>query len=101
MELGDAAEGQGILDPAAFCGGDHLGIGQQVPDVFRRFGLIRMGPDRHHPGVEGIHHPLEDLQAHSPHHIGGPGRLEHVIEPDGSQGRGGSGAGCGRRAGAE
>ena len=52
-----------------------------------------MGPDGHDPGIEGIHHSLEDLQAHGPHHIGGPGRLEQVIKTDGSQGRGRRGAG--------
>ena len=92
MELGDAPQGQGVLHPAAPVLLHNARPLEHPADVLRGVELVRVGPDGHHPGVEGVDNPFHGLQGHGPHDVGGLGGVEHVIEGQGGHGGGGGGA---------
>ena len=95
MELGDAAQGQGVLHTAAAVLFHDAGALQQTADVAGGVGLVGVRTDRLHPGVKGVHHALQGLDRHGTDDVGGLGGLLQV--PQGQSGHGGGGGSSGHQ----
>ena len=92
VDLGDAAQGIGVLDPVLLAVVQDLRAGQQQAHVRGHRHLALLAPHLVDPGVEGVPQAGEGLEVHRGHRIGQLGGADRVVEGQGADAGHGAGA---------
>ena len=79
VELGHAAQRQGILQAVVQEMAADFGIAQDPEQLSRGFSLPALAPDTHHAGIEGLEGGLGDFQGHGGNQVGADHGLEHAV----------------------
>ena len=92
MDLGDAAQGVGVLYARALAAGQDLGALCEKAHVFGHLNLSGVAAGGVHPLLESVQLSGEGGQRQGADQIGHPGRLEGVIEVERAYAGHGTGA---------
>ena len=80
VDLGDTAQGVGVLNPGVLAVAQDLAALCQQADVLRHLDLPDLSPDRVHPLLKSVQLSGEGGEGHGGHQVRKLGRLDGVVE---------------------